>query len=76
MSALAARRDGVLERRLERLEQAVAELRRIDDAAAATTPRPRALVDALGTFARDVAATRMELRRARGPLGSAGSRDV
>jgi hypothetical protein len=66
MSTLAAgSRDEALERRLDRLERAMAALRRIDEAALRTAPASSALTAALGAFGRDVTATRRELRRLR-----------
>jgi hypothetical protein len=63
MRALAAgNRDEALERRLDRLERAMAALRRIDEAPR-TMSAPSALTAALGAFGRDVTATRRELRR-------------
>jgi hypothetical protein len=69
MSALAAGgRDQALERRLDRLERAMAALRRIDEAAALRTASASSpLSAALGAFGHDVAATRRELRRLRRP---------
>jgi hypothetical protein len=68
MSTLAAgSRDQVLTQRLDRLERAMAALRRIDEAALRTTPASFPLTAALGGFGRDVTATRRELRRLRRP---------
>jgi hypothetical protein len=68
MSTLAAgSRDRVLTQRLDRLERAMAALRRIDEAALRTTPASFPLTAALGAFGRDVTATRRELRRLRRP---------
>jgi hypothetical protein len=80
MSALApASRDHALERRIDRLERAMAALRRIDEAALRTAPVSSPLTAALGAFARDVAATRRELRRVqrrRAPADLTGGRGV